>query len=163
MKKIWSVTNLSSENSLLMFRLKSSRHQSEVWTNTTIYNHTLLRMCIIRGQRLVMIVPPSLPPHHSGPATEDFQFSISVEALLWGCHLDVQGLLHQQLLSSVVVQHCCLLPVDEVVVPPRMLCYSQLLHLKACIISNNSNNSVVAVRRVRKLQSIPQNGRCSYK
>ena len=30
------------------------------------------------------ITPPSLlPPHHSGPATRDFQSSISVEALLW--------------------------------------------------------------------------------
>ena len=27
------------------------------------------------------IAPPSLPPHHSGPATRDFQSSISVEAL----------------------------------------------------------------------------------
>ena len=28
------------------------------------------------------IAPPSLSPHHSGPATRDFQSSISVEALL---------------------------------------------------------------------------------
>ena len=42
------------------------------------------------------IAPPSLPPHHSGPATRDFQSSISVEALFHRCHLDVQGLLHQQ-------------------------------------------------------------------
>ena len=27
------------------------------------------------------IAPPSLPPHHSGPATRDFQSSILVEAL----------------------------------------------------------------------------------
>ena len=36
---------------------------------------------IIGGQRSVRIAPPSLPPHHSGPATRDFQSSISVEAL----------------------------------------------------------------------------------
>ena len=69
---------------------------------------------IIGGQRLVRIAPPSLPPHHSSPAppslpphhsgpalpslplhlssppTRDFQSSISVEALFWGCHLDAQ-------------------------------------------------------------------------
>ena len=37
------------------------------------------------------IAPPSLPPHHSGPATRDFQSSISVEALFHRCHLDVQA------------------------------------------------------------------------
>ena len=42
------------------------------------------------------IVPPSLPPHHSDPATRDFQSSIPVEALLRGCHLDVQCFLQQQ-------------------------------------------------------------------
>ena len=36
------------------------------------------------------IAPPSLPPHHSGPATRDFQSSISVEALFHKCHLDVR-------------------------------------------------------------------------
>ena len=35
------------------------------------------------------IAPPSLPPHHSGPATRDFLSSISVEALFHRCHLDV--------------------------------------------------------------------------
>ena len=50
----------------------------------------------------VRIAPPSLRPCHSGPATRDFQSSISVEALFHRCHLDVQGLLHQQLLSSSV-------------------------------------------------------------
>ena len=52
------------------------------------------------------IAPPSLPPHHSSLATRDFQSSISIEALLCGYHLDVQGLLHQQLhapWSSMVV------------------------------------------------------------
>ena len=46
------------------------------------------------------IAHPSLPLHHSGTATRDFQSSISIEALFHRCHLDVQGLLHQQLLSS---------------------------------------------------------------
>ena len=76
------------------------------------------------GRRLVRIAPPSLPPHHSGPPTRDFQSSISVEALLCRCHLDVQGLLHQQLLSSAVVQYGGLLSVEQVVVLPHMLRYS---------------------------------------
>ena len=60
------------------------------------------------------IAPPSLPPHHSGPATRDFQSSISVEELFHSCHLDVQVLLHQQLLSSAMFQYGGL-PVDRVV------------------------------------------------
>ena len=48
------------------------------------------------------IAPPSLPPHHCGPAARDFQSSFSVEALFHRCHLDVQDLLHQQLLSSAM-------------------------------------------------------------
>ena len=39
------------------------------------------------------------------------QSSILVEALLWGCHLDVHGLFLQQFLSSAVIQYCCLFPV----------------------------------------------------
>ena len=58
---------------------------------------------VIGGQRLVRVAPPSLPPHHSDPATRDFQSFILVEALFHRCHLDVQGLLHQQLLSSAMV------------------------------------------------------------
>ena len=78
---------------------------------------------VIRGQRSVRIAPPFLPPPHSGPTTRDFQSSNSVEVLR-GCHLDVQGLLHQQLLSSAMVQYSGLLPVDRVVVLPCMLRYS---------------------------------------
>ena len=62
----------------------------EVWINTAIYSHALLRMHVIGVQRSVWIALPFLPPHHSGPATRDFQSSISVEMLLSGCHLDVQ-------------------------------------------------------------------------
>ena len=51
------------------------------------------------------IAPPSLLPHHSDPAARDFQSSIPVEALLRGCHLDVQCLLQQQFLSSAAVQY----------------------------------------------------------
>ena len=43
----------------------------EVWTNAAIYSHALLRISVIRGQRSVRIAPPSLPPHQSGPATQD--------------------------------------------------------------------------------------------
>ena len=47
--------------------------RAEVWTNTAIYSRALLRIHIIGGQRSVWIAPPSLPPHHSGPATRDYQ------------------------------------------------------------------------------------------
>ena len=74
----------------------------EVRNNVAIYSHTLLRIHVIGGQRSVRIAPPSLPPHHSGPATRDFQSSISVEVLFHRCHLDVQGLLYQQLQMTPV-------------------------------------------------------------
>ena len=80
-----SVTNLSSENNLLTFRLNAPVvirvKLKEVRTNIAIYSHTLLRIHVIGCQRSVRIAPPSLPLHHSGPATRDFQSSISVEAL----------------------------------------------------------------------------------
>ena len=44
------------------------------------------------GYKSVRITFPSLPLHHNSTASRDFRFSISVEALLWGCHLDVKGL-----------------------------------------------------------------------
>jgi len=80
-----------------------------------IYSHALLRIHVIGGggQRSVRIASPSLPPHHSSLATREFQSSISVEMLVRGYHLDVQGLLHQQLQSSAMVQYSGLLPVDQ--------------------------------------------------
>ena len=93
-------------------------------TNVAIYSHALLRIHVIGGQRLVRIAPPSLPPHHSGPAARDFQSSILVVALFCRCRLDVQGLLHQQLLAPAMVQYGGLLPVDWVVALSRMLHYS---------------------------------------
>ena len=90
----------------------------EVRNNIAIYSHALPRIHVIGGQRSVRIAPPSLPPHHSSSATRDFQSSISVEVLFHRCHLYVQGLLHQQLLSSAMVQYGGLLPVDRVVVLP---------------------------------------------
>ena len=76
-----SVTNYSSENNLPTFRLNAPvvirAKVKEVRTNITIYSHTLLRITVIGGQRLVRIAPPSLPPHHSDPAARDFQSSIS--------------------------------------------------------------------------------------
>ena len=84
-----SVTNYSLENNLPTFRLNAPvvirAKVKEVRTNITIYSHTLLRIHIIGGQRLVRIAPPSLPPHHSDPAARDFQSSILVEALSSGC------------------------------------------------------------------------------
>ena len=72
----------------------------EVRNNVAIYSHALPRIHVIGGQRSVRIASPSLPPHHNSPATRDFQSSILIEALFHRCHPDVQGLLHQQLLSS---------------------------------------------------------------
>ena len=48
-----SVTNLTSENSLPTL-------VKEVQTNVAIYSHAVLRICVIGGQRLVRIAPPSL-------------------------------------------------------------------------------------------------------
>ena len=128
MKRRLSVTNLSSENNLPTFRLNDpvvirakvkKCEQTLLFVAMHYWGYTSLE---VKGRW-----GPSLHPHHSGPATQSY---ISVEALLWGCHLDVhaQGLLHQQFLSSAMVQHCGLLPVDRVVILPRMLRYSWLLH-----------------------------------
>ena len=54
----------------------------EVRTNVAIYSHALLIVHVIRGQKLVRVTPPFLPPHCSGPATREFQSSISVEVFL---------------------------------------------------------------------------------
>ena len=49
----------------------------EVQTNIAIYSHALPRMQVIGGQRSVRIAPPSLPPHHSSPATiHDYSYHI---------------------------------------------------------------------------------------
>ena len=56
---------------------------------------TAMRTHIIGGQSLVRIVPPFLP-HHRCSATRDF----SPPSRFKRCHLDVQGLFHQYLLSS---------------------------------------------------------------
>ena len=64
---------------------------------------------------LFVLTPPSLPRYHSGPATWNFQSSISVEVLPQGCHQDVQGLLHQQLLFFAMIQNYGLHQVDRVI------------------------------------------------
>ena len=69
----------------------------------------------------------SLPASSSlWSSNQGLQSFILVEALLRLYHLDVQGLVHQQLLSSAMIQHCSLLPVYRVVVLPCMLHYSWL-------------------------------------
>ena len=60
----------------------SSHHQGEsekVWTKCYyyVYSHALLKMSL----EAVGIAPPSLPAHHGGPATRDFQ-SFSSRVLL---------------------------------------------------------------------------------
>ena len=95
MKRL-SVTNFSSENNLPTFRLNAPiifrAKSEEVKTNIAIHSHALLRIHIHRRSKVVRIAPPSLPPHHSNPATRNFQFSIPVEVLLWGWHLVLLGL-----------------------------------------------------------------------
>ena len=71
MKRL-SVTNLSLENNLPTFQLNAPvmirAKVKEVQTSAAIYSHALLRILVIGGQRSVRVTPPSLPPHHSGPA-----------------------------------------------------------------------------------------------
>ena len=95
-------------------------------TNTTLYSMHYWGYASLEVKGWWALLLPPLPPHHSGPATRDFHSSISVEVLLWGCNLNVQGLLHQQLLSSVMIQYSGFLPVDGVVVLPCMV--HRLLH-----------------------------------
>ena len=112
-----------------MFRLNAPVIRAkvkEVQNNVAIYTHALPKIHLIVGRRSVRIAPPSLPPHHSSPATRDFQSSISVEAFFHRCHLDVQGLLHQQLLFSAIVQYGGLLPVDQVAVWKHLQLYPSL-------------------------------------
>ena len=89
-----SVTNLSSENNLPTFRLNApviirakvkKCEQTMLFIAMHYWGYTSLE---VKGREDCS----SLRFHHSGPATRDFQSSISVEALLWGCHLDLQGL-----------------------------------------------------------------------
>ena len=54
----------------------------EVQTHIAIYSHTLLKIHDIGGQRSVKIAPLSLPPHHSGPAT---QLKHSSAGVIWMC------------------------------------------------------------------------------
>ena len=95
-------------------------------TNIAIYSYALLRIHIV-GQRSVRVAPPSLSPHHSDPATRDLQSSILVEVLqgvIWMCRASFPN---RPFPSSAMVQYCGLLPVDWVVVLPRVLHYSRLL------------------------------------
>ena len=92
-EKSYLLPNLSSKNNLPTFQLNApvviKAKVKEVQTNVAIYTHALLRIHVIGRQRSVRIAPPSLPPHHSGPATREFQSSISVEALLCRYHLQI--------------------------------------------------------------------------
>ena len=60
----------------------------EVWINTAIYRHALLRMQVIGGQRSVRIALPFLLPHHSGPATMQ---GLPVFHLCWNAPLMVSS------------------------------------------------------------------------
>ena len=118
-------------------------------------SNALLRIHIIGGQKSVRIAPPSLPPHHCSPVSKDFQSSISVEALLQGCHLDAQSLLHQQLLPPAMIQHKCLLPLDRVVVFQHMLHYSHASSMPSSSRMCPSVPSVLSPVSVSSLQCRP--------
>jgi len=105
--------NLSLENSLSTFQLNGPIvirvKVKKCETNTTIYRHALLRICVIGGQRLVRIAPPFLPAHHSGPATRIFsppswlkRFS---EGVIWMCRASFTNI-------------CCPLPMSSTVWSP---------------------------------------------
>jgi len=164
MKKIWSVTNLSSENSLLMFQLKSSHHQSEVWTNTTIYSHTLYwgwASSEVKGWWWLHL-PPSLlitAVQQLRTSSSLSQLKHSCEGVIWMCRASFTNSSCPLLWSSTVVSSQWM----RWLFPHACCATANFSIIKACIISNNSYNSVVAVQRVCKLQSIPQNGGCSYK
>ena len=91
--------------------------QSSLVKKCAIYSHALLRIHIIGGQRLVRIVPPSLPlvqqPGTSNPSSQLKHSSVGV---IWMCRVSFT--------NSIMVQHCGLLPVDRVVILPCMLRYS---------------------------------------
>ena len=94
-----------------------------MWTNTAIYSHSLPSTSLeVKGRWGLLLPHCLLVTVVLQPGT--FQSSISVEALLWRCHLDVQS---QQLLPYAMVQHCGLLPVNWVVLC-CMLHYSWLFH-----------------------------------
>ena len=125
------VTILSSENDLSTFPHNGPIviwvKVKEVWTTIAIYaiamhcwGYTSLE---VKGRWGLLLSPWLLITAVRQPGT-----SIPVEALLCRCHLDVQGLVHQQLPSSTVVQYGGLLTVDRVVVLPCMLCYIWLIH-----------------------------------
>ena len=107
---------ISSENSFPMFRLNAPVViRAKVKKVCTVYSQALLRDTRHRRSKVGENCS-SLPASSSQRSSS--QSSIPVEALIWGCHLDVQSLL----------QHCGLLPVDRMVILPCMLRYSWLFH-----------------------------------
>ena len=108
---------ISSENNFPMFRLNPPVViRAKVKEVCTIYSNALLRDTRHRRSKVGENCS-SLPASSSQRSSS--QSSVPVEALIWGCHLDVQSLL----------QHCGLLPVDRMVILPCMLRYSWLFHL----------------------------------
>jgi len=100
-----SVTHLSLENNLPTFQLNVPivimAKVKEVRANVAIYSHALLRSKV--GEDC-----SSLPASYT--AVQQPGTSSPPSRL--------QGLLHQQFLSSTMVQYCVLLPVGRVVVLP---------------------------------------------
>ena len=101
MKRMLSTTNLSSGNNLPMFQLnvpviiraKVKRCKQRLLFMAMHYWG--YRSLEVKGRWGLVLFP--LPPHHNGPATRDFRSSISVETLLWGCHLVTTPLYHHVL------------------------------------------------------------------
>ena len=73
------------------------------------------------------VLPPSLL-HHYGKVTRNSQFHIVVETLLHSCHLDVQSLIHQELLFAVKVQYWCSMMCIASSAGYKYWCCSHFLH-----------------------------------
>ena len=85
-RKIWYQLELGKYYNLPVFWLNTPvviKMKVKVWTYTAYWKSKSMEVKGWWG----LLLPPGLHPHHSGPATRDFQISILVEALHWGCHL----------------------------------------------------------------------------
>ena len=108
-----SVTNLSSENNLLTFRLNApvvimqgKRGRSVNKRCYLYYTHALLRIHVIGSQKSVRIAPPSLPSDHSSPATSPLsQLKHSSMGIIWMCRTFTSSSCPLPWSSTMVAEH----------------------------------------------------------
>ena len=139
----WLLSWLVYKWKVLCYQLKTGKLWLMFWLHAPVVIKVKVNKCeqtlllvamyywghVIGGQRLGRSAPPSLPPHYCSPAIRDFQSYISVKVIFWRCHLDMQNLLHHQLVSHTIAQQWCLHPLDQVVVLLCTFCYIRLLNL----------------------------------